>query len=205
MPDKHDFITNENTVGKELSKIKDLSSKEETVYLSPDSLQLPDENIRKIIESKNFNNILDRKTVSQIFKTTNFNKYYPELLNKADIMQILKSHNEDVVEYFTELIKNNKLNENTKLKLLNSYLNNEGSKIKDYQSLVEHILETVNEGNLECDSRFLKMINHTIKKIGTYDDPALCKMTVQFVICKKYVEDFITIKKCLKSFSNCDL
>lgn len=77
--------------------------------------------------------------------------------------------------------------------------------LEEYRCIFEEIMKRVNKGNFECDNRFLRIIGRTINKIGVYDDPVLCKMTVQFVLCKRYVEDFVGIKKALKRFARCDI
>lgn len=66
------------------------------------------------------------------------------------------------------------------------------------KTLVKEIIERVSEGNLKCDMKFLRMIKNTIKKMESYEDPIICKMTVQFVLCMRYVEDIVDIKKKIK-------
>ena len=56
-------------------------------------------------------------------------------------------------------------------------------------------------GKLETDKRFLKLIGKTIKRLSIYDDPLLCRMTVQLAISRKYVKDFIRIRERMDKYN----
>ncbi|ORD94824.1 hypothetical protein ECANGB1_2220 [Enterospora canceri] len=66
-----------------------------------------------------------------------------------------------------------------------------------YQETLSKIQQSLNDGTLECDHRFMRMIDKTIKRLEIYDDPALCKLAVQFTLCRRYVEDVIHAKELL--------
>lgn len=76
---------------------------------------------------------------------------------------------------------------------------------QEYRDIFGEVLKIVSMGSLECDLRFSKMINKSINKLKNSDDPYTCKVVVQSMICKNYVEDFISLRKLLKDFSNLDV
>ena len=63
-------------------------------------------------------------------------------------------------------------------------------------------LNATANGNIECDKRFCKMIEKTIQRLELYDDPALCKLAVQFSLCKKYVDEVIKIREEFEKYMN---
>lgn len=68
--------------------------------------------------------------------------------------------------------------------------------------IIEMMLDNLKNGNIECDKRFCKMIEKTIQRLELYDDPALCKLAVQFSLCKKYVDEVIKIREEFEKYMN---
>lgn len=86
------------------------------------------------------------------------------------------------------------------------------SEIKDqikmcerYKNFMEEIVKILSIGELEMDERFNRMIEKSVEKLQSSEDPYTCKIVVQSKLCQRYVEDFIELKKILKTFSNLDL
>lgn len=57
------------------------------------------------------------------------------------------------------------------------------------------LIYVLSKGNLECDKRFLLMINDTLGDIEKYKDPIVVRMGVQFILARRYVEDIIYLKE----------
>jgi hypothetical protein len=62
-------------------------------------------------------------------------------------------------------------------------------------TLFDRILIILKQGSLDSDRRFTELIDETLVDMEKYDSPVLARMSIQFVIAKKYVEDIIHLKE----------
>jgi len=135
-------------------------------------------------------------------------------LRKSDIHDVVKKYTEFTAKKQDLRAIENTLND----KAFRNYLglkvakNIQASEIKmiidraeKYKDFVECVLKVINKGNVEMDLRFIDMISRSIKKLQGSDDPFTCKMVVQAVLCRKYVEDSVELKKLFKKFSSLNI
>lgn len=137
--------------------------------------------ILELFSSKNFEENLSDDLIAEIFRKESFQRHYPELLTDKDLDYLLKVRNDEL--------------EAARSRAYGGV----SERVVDHMggvntNLVPELLECVNYGNASADKRLLRMINKTIRKIEVYDDPGLCRMTVQLALAKKYIEDFINIR-----------
>lgn len=59
---------------------------------------------------------------------------------------------------------------------------------------MERVALVLSQGSLENDIRFVELIERTLLDAERFDAPEIARMSVQFVIAKKYVEDMISLK-----------
>ncbi len=149
--------------------------------------------VKKILETKKF-----QKYIFNLLETVHLTKIFEIHTNKFIKLLIRKIKHDDNYKKYVHLIKT--LNKKFKFEI-----DLDTRKLKEYEHLFEEIIKHVNKGNYECDKRFLEKIKTTIEKVHVFDDPSICKMTVQFALCKNYIEDFLHIKKLMKKFTNCNL
>ncbi|KAI5169532.1 hypothetical protein PAEPH01_0795 [Pancytospora epiphaga] len=181
--------------------------------------------LEMVVNSSEFKKYLDRQIVSSISRVHGFKKHYEKVLEIEDIQRIVKTHIKTALRSITEAVEEEDkiksmdeyntllacMSSNNDVKTENNENNNVdfqtevGVQLAKYQNILETVIEKINKGNLECDCRFIKLINRTISRLGAYDDPVVSKMTVQFVVCKRYVEDYIEVKQAIKAFTGCDL
>ncbi|KHN70241.1 hypothetical protein CWI42_020760 [Ordospora colligata] len=67
------------------------------------------------------------------------------------------------------------------------------------KSMSEHdalarVLLVLSQGDLENDIRFRKLVCETVSEVDRFDSLEMAKMSVQFMISRKYVEDIIRLK-----------
>lgn len=180
--------------------------------------QMSRQEIIKAIETGVFSDCIDRNTSERIFNIRKFRDFVPDFLSNEDFTRLLHSHPQPLLRSLGQLLTDDETSvrqyrtEYEELAdKLGGILNrptmhpSDHKTRTDYQDLITGLMVCVNKGNLECDQRFLRIVNRTIKKIGVYDDPALSKMTIQFVLCKNYLEDYIRIKELMKEFSHCNI
>lgn len=135
-------------------------------------------------------------------------------LRKSDVHDVVRKYTEFTAKKQDLRIIENTLND----KAFRNYLglkvakNIQASEIKmiidraeKYKDFVECVLKVLNKGNVEMDLRFIDMISRSIKKLQGSDDPFTCKMVVQAVLCRKYVEDSVELKKLFKKFSSLNI
>lgn len=60
--------------------------------------------------------------------------------------------------------------------------------------IIDRVLLVLSQGSLENDLRFAGLMDETLKDMEGFDSPDITRMSVQFVIAKKYVEDMIALK-----------
>lgn len=75
----------------------------------------------------------------------------------------------------------------------------------EYRNFAGAVIEIINRGSLDMDERFVGMITRSVDKLQSSTDPFTCKMAVQSVLCRKYVEDSVELKKLLMRFSSLDI
>ncbi|ADM11006.1 uncharacterized protein Eint_020050 [Encephalitozoon intestinalis ATCC 50506] len=63
------------------------------------------------------------------------------------------------------------------------------------EEAISKILLVLSQGSVENDIRFVKLIDETLERTEIYESPEIARMSVQFVIAKKYVEDMISLKE----------
>lgn len=63
------------------------------------------------------------------------------------------------------------------------------------QEMIDRVLAVLGQGSLENDIRFAKLIDETLEDAEDFESPEIARMSVQFVIAKKYVTDMIGLKK----------
>jgi len=66
--------------------------------------------------------------------------------------------------------------------------------------MMERIFLVLNKGDIQSDERFIKILDKTIATLSKSRDPFTCRVTVNIAICRKYVEDFIELKRIIEEF-----
>ncbi|KAL6122521.1 hypothetical protein NUSPORA_00439 [Nucleospora cyclopteri] len=216
-----------HTLSKELKK-----TKEQTVILRNKSAEnlsiVQSDSERKAADLKNQINVLEKELYEfhQVqLKLSEYQKVNQKLLKqlnernneleikekdlykiKNELFGLKTQLNEFEKGKINELIEENSINKEEKPENFCQPIKLEDSKddhcLKD---VFDRIISLLSQGNLECDKRFLKMVGKTIKRMEQFEDPGLCKVAVQFAICRKYIEDVIEAKRTLRDYRNIDL
>lgn len=63
------------------------------------------------------------------------------------------------------------------------------------EQILEKVLAVLSQGTLENDMRFAALVNETVASMERFDAPEIARMSVQFVVARKYVEDVISLKQ----------
>lgn len=86
-----------------------------------------------------------------------------------------------------------------------SFISDERSFKCSERNLIEDIMKIVSHGDLEMDLRLIDILENIIEKLEKSKDSFTCKVAVNIAICKKYVQDFIELKKIIGNFANMKL
>ncbi|WEL37986.1 putative nuclear export protein [Encephalitozoon hellem] len=63
------------------------------------------------------------------------------------------------------------------------------------EEAISRVLAVLSQGSVENDIRFAELIDETLERTESYEFPEITRMSVQFIIAKKYVEDMVSLKK----------
>lgn len=72
------------------------------------------------------------------------------------------------------------------------------------RDMSNNIIDIISQGTLEDDKRFSKMLRDTILFFENYENDNFLKLSVQFSLAKKYVEDVIKLKQRILFKKHCD-
>lgn len=86
-----------------------------------------------------------------------------------------------------------------------SFVSEEKTRGCKERQLIEDILRVVSHGDLETDLRLVDLLERIIEKLEKSKDSFTCKVAVNIAICKKYVQDFIELKRIIGDFANIKL
>lgn len=78
-------------------------------------------------------------------------------------------------------------------------------KLDEYRRFVGSAVGIISRGNLDMDERFIDMITGSIDRLQRSSDPFTCKVAVQSMLSRRYIEDFVELKKLLAKFSSMDI
>lgn len=70
---------------------------------------------------------------------------------------------------------------------------------------LDSIIRLVATGEYDCDIQFLLVLKKTIKRLERYEDPLLLRLGIQLSLCKRYVTDYIRIRKALRAYTRVEL
>ncbi|KAI5148562.1 hypothetical protein ENBRE01_0400 [Enteropsectra breve] len=157
------------------------------------------------LKSKKLQNEIDNEAVKALWEIGAVRSLIYEMFYDEISAEMVNNHHEDIIKSIQEILasKHHKCYD-IYLSLAREIQPTDGVSSR-YQKFIDSVLVYIADGNLSCDKRFLKKISKTISNIKTYEDPDLCKMAEQFVFCKKYVENFVNIKKEAKKLTDCNL
>ncbi|ELA42329.1 uncharacterized protein VICG_00729 [Vittaforma corneae ATCC 50505] len=71
--------------------------------------------------------------------------------------------------------------------------------------MVERLLLVLNRGDIHTDLRLISLLDRTIETLSKSKDPFTCKVAVNMAICKKYVEDFVELKRIIEESTSLKL
>lgn len=126
---------------------------------------------------------------------------------RSDIMCLINKLGLDILKGIEKVIKDHNNNGNKKKDMtlkcenlrIKSLLGHLKQKVNEYEEIireeaVSRVLAVLSQGSVENDIRFAKLIDETLERTEGYESPEITRMSVQFIIAKKYVEDVISLK-----------
>ncbi|AFN82479.1 hypothetical protein EROM_020040 [Encephalitozoon romaleae SJ-2008] len=127
---------------------------------------------------------------------------------RSDVMYLINKLGLNILKGIEKVIRdyNNSMNEKEDIILecedlkIKSLLGQLRQKVNEYEEIIREeaisrVLAVLSQGSVENDIRFAKLIDETLERTEGYESPEITRMSVQFIIAKKYVEDVVSLKE----------
>ncbi|RVD91261.1 hypothetical protein TUBRATIS_22990 [Tubulinosema ratisbonensis] len=141
------------------------------------------------LKIKNYENLRKFIILKESFKIA---EMIHHLKMNIQILSNKLNHNTNIQSSLLKLA-NHIINLSTKTDLIDSL-----KKQNDYNNnLINSFSNILYQGSLENDIRLLSILDETIKIFENYENEDFLKLSVQFCLAKKYVEDVVRLKEIL--------